>query len=101
AFPPTPFLSRRLSRTPRTPDYYSPVSLRRQKFLRQGVKMDMDKKYEPRKEQADILDRAEEHIRSVPYRVTARWLFYRLLQDGIYHGKDAYLVATGQGSELL
>jgi len=40
----------------------------------------MDKKYEPRKEQADILDRAQEHIRSVPYQVTARWLFYRLLQ---------------------
>ncbi|MBA7635057.1 hypothetical protein ES703_42657 [subsurface metagenome] len=50
----------------------------------------MDKEYQPRKGQADILDRAEEHIRSVPYRVTARWLFYRLLQDGIYHGKGDY-----------
>lgn len=37
-----------------------------------------------------ILDRAMEHIRSVPYKVSARWVFYRLLQDGIYTKKSDY-----------
>jgi len=37
-----------------------------------------------------ILDRAMAHIRSVPYTVSLRWLFYRLLQDGLYRGKDDY-----------
>lgn len=46
--------------------------------------------YQPRREQEMILNRAMEHIQSVPYRVTARWLFYRLLQDGLYHGKSDY-----------
>lgn len=31
-----------------------------------------------------------EHIDSVEYQVTARWLFYRLLQDGYYSAKDDY-----------
>lgn len=47
-------------------------------------------KYQPRQEQAAILDRAMTHIKAVPYRVTARWLFYRLLQDGIYQEKEDY-----------
>ncbi|MBA7659029.1 hypothetical protein ES703_66992 [subsurface metagenome] len=46
--------------------------------------------YQPRKEQAAILARAMEHIESVPYAVTARWLFYRLLQDGLYQKKGDY-----------
>lgn len=46
--------------------------------------------YQPRKEQAIILDAAMAHIQSVPYRVSARWLFYRLLQDSLYHHKDDY-----------
>jgi hypothetical protein len=36
------------------------------------------------------LDRAMVHIKSVPYSVSLRWLFYRLLQDGLYHGKGDY-----------
>lgn len=50
----------------------------------------MNKQYKPRAEQEGILRIALGHVNSVPYAVTARWLFYRLLQDGIYHGKDAY-----------
>ena len=38
-----------------------------------------------------ILDRAWEHVRSVSYPVSLRWLFYRLLQDGLYHTKDDYM----------
>ncbi len=37
-----------------------------------------------------ILDRAWEHISSVSYSVSLRWLFYRLLQDAIYHNKADY-----------
>lgn len=44
----------------------------------------------PQKEQAAILDRAYDLVEGVPYTVTARWLFYRLLQDGTYSGKDDY-----------
>jgi hypothetical protein len=29
-------------------------------------------------------------VRSVPYRVTTRWLFYQLLQAGHFHSKDDY-----------
>jgi len=46
--------------------------------------------YNPRKDQAAILDRAYDLIQSVPYRVTARWLFYRLLQESFFQDKDAY-----------
>ncbi len=46
--------------------------------------------YKPRPEQQAILARAMEHIRAVPYKVTARWLFYRLLQDALYKGKGDY-----------
>lgn len=34
---------------------------------------------------------ALQHVGSVPYRVSLRWLFYRLLQDGIYTAKADYL----------
>lgn len=34
--------------------------------------------------------RAWDHIHSVPYKVSLRWVFYRLLQDGIYKEKGDY-----------
>ncbi|NLV47005.1 MAG: hypothetical protein GXY07_21195 [Candidatus Hydrogenedentes bacterium] len=49
-----------------------------------------DKSYNPQVETVKILDRAWEHVSSVPYQVSARWLFYRLLQDGIYRTKKDY-----------
>jgi hypothetical protein len=46
--------------------------------------------YNPRKDIALILDRAFEIVESVPYQVSARWLFYRLLQEGYYSTKQDY-----------
>lgn len=46
--------------------------------------------YKPRQRNAEILDRAFELVNSVPYRVSARWVFYRLLQEGFYSKKDDY-----------
>lgn len=46
--------------------------------------------YKPHGKQAAILDAAWEHVQSVPYSVSARWLFYRLLQDGLYTKKGDY-----------
>lgn len=46
--------------------------------------------YEPQKHVVPILDAAMAHIKSVPYRVTLRWVFYRLLQDGFYKSKQDY-----------
>ena len=37
-----------------------------------------------------VREAAMVHVRSVPYRVTLRWVFYRLLQDGVVKGKGAY-----------
>jgi len=34
-----------------------------------------------------LIDRAWEHVQSVPYKVSVRWVFYRLLQDGLVVGK--------------
>lgn len=48
------------------------------------------KNYKPNATSQTILDRAWEHINSVAYEVSARWLFYRLLQDGIYSKKNDY-----------
>ena len=50
----------------------------------------MSESYKPHKKSREILARAWEHIESVPYQVTARWLFYRLLQDGLYKRKLDY-----------
>jgi hypothetical protein len=44
----------------------------------------------PRKKQREILDRAFALVGSVPYKVSARWLFYVLLQDGVYSTKKDY-----------
>lgn len=41
------------------------------------------------REQA-ILDAGWAHVQSVPYKVSMRWLFYRLLQDGYYKSKRDY-----------
>lgn len=46
--------------------------------------------YKPRAEAALILSRAWSHIQEVDYNVTARWVFYRLLQDGTFHTKADY-----------
>jgi len=46
--------------------------------------------YQPRREQRETLDKAMEEIQGVPYTVTARWLFYRLLQVGLYQKKGDY-----------
>lgn len=46
--------------------------------------------YTPRGKTAEILDRAYQLINSVPYQVSARWLFYRLLQEGYYSTKQDY-----------
>ena len=46
--------------------------------------------YTPHGKTAKILDRAFELVKSVPYSVSARWLFYRLLQEGHYSSKQDY-----------
>jgi hypothetical protein len=46
--------------------------------------------YTPRGETAAMLDRAFEIVNSVQYQVSARWLFYRLLQEGYYSTKQDY-----------
>lgn len=46
--------------------------------------------YTPRGATAAMLDRAYELTTSVPYRVSARWLFYRLLQEGYFEKKGDY-----------
>ena len=46
--------------------------------------------YKPQEKTAQILDRAYELVESVPYQVSARWLFYRLLQEGYYQTKQDY-----------
>lgn len=46
--------------------------------------------YNPSTETTIILDKAWQHIKDVPYAVTARWVFYRLLQDGDLSTKADY-----------
>lgn len=46
--------------------------------------------YEPNAKSQQILERAWQHVQGVPYRVTARWLFYRLIQEGFYQTKQDY-----------
>ena len=46
--------------------------------------------YKPQKKSKAILDRAMIHISSVDYAVSLRWVFYRLLQDGLYENKKDY-----------
>ncbi len=46
--------------------------------------------YRPSLFNRDILEAAIDHIQSVPYNVSLRWVFYRLLQDGYYSKKESY-----------
>jgi len=46
--------------------------------------------YKPSRQTEIILARAWRWIQTVAYMVTARWVFYRLLQDGTYGGKEGY-----------
>lgn len=46
--------------------------------------------YTPNAKSREILTRAWEHVQSIPYQATARWLFYRLLQDGFFGNKKDY-----------
>jgi len=46
--------------------------------------------YKPREKTRIILDRAFEMVQSVPYSVSSRWLFYKLLQEGYYSDKKHY-----------
>lgn len=46
--------------------------------------------YQPRAETQRILEEAYYWVDSVPYPVTARWVFYRLLQEGTYDDKSGY-----------
>ena len=61
--------------------------------------------WQPRDAQIEILDLAMSHIKSVPYAVSARWLFYRLLYS-VYFAKEDYkgkflpLVAKGKKTIL-
>ena len=50
----------------------------------------MSEDYNPNKKTAAALDRAYQLIKSVPYQVSARWVFYRLLQEGFYTQKSDY-----------
>lgn len=51
----------------------------------------MSKPYKPRTPEVEnILRKAYDYVNSVPYNVTARWVFYRLLQDGTLHSKADY-----------
>lgn len=46
--------------------------------------------YEPTPDTAHILNTALAIVRSVDYKVSTRWVFYRLLQASLYNGKDDY-----------
>ena len=46
--------------------------------------------YKPTPESRHILSRAWHWAQSVAYSVTARWVFYRLLQEGVYTEKKGY-----------
>ena len=54
--------------------------------------------YRPQQRQREILAAAWTHVQSVAYRVSLRWLFYRLLQDGYYSTKKDY---RGQFKPLM
>ena len=51
--------------------------------------------YNPTPEIARILGAALGYVRSVSYTVTARWVFYRLLQDGTFSAKAGYKSLLG------
>ena len=55
-----------------------------------NILTDDEKSYTPTKKTEKLLDRALELVNSVPYQVSARWLFYRLYQEGWYSYKKDY-----------
>lgn len=50
----------------------------------------LDTDWTPRGATAAMLDRAFKLVHSVPYQVSARWLFYRMLQENYYSSKGDY-----------
>lgn len=54
--------------------------------------------YQPYGKTKKILDRAMEHIRSVDYQVSIRWVFYRLLQENLYRKKSDYITFVSLSS---
>ena len=44
----------------------------------------------PDKKTQEILKVALDHVKSVSYKVSLRWVFYRLYQDGFYSTKEGY-----------
>lgn len=50
----------------------------------------MPKQWKPHPRQREMLELAWQHVQSVPYRVSLRWLFYRLLADAFYTRKGQY-----------
>ncbi len=55
--------------------------------------------YNPSTETEKLLNTALNHVQSVPYNVTARWVFYRLLQDGNFSQKSDYKKLLGHLSK--
>lgn len=55
--------------------------------------------YTPRRDTARLLDAAWNFIQSVPYEVTARWVFYRLLDAGFVSTKADYRRFLGYSSK--
>jgi hypothetical protein len=51
--------------------------------------------WNPRTRSIEILTAAMEHIKSVDYQVSLRWVFYSLLQTGILRNKDDYKSLKG------
>jgi hypothetical protein len=62
--------------------------------------------YTPQAKSRKILEAAWQHVNSIPYQATLRWLFYRLLQDGFYSKKEDYhgaymaLMSTARHNEF-
>lgn len=42
----------------------------------------------PESESQNILNIGLDHVNSVPYKVSLRWVFYRLYQNGLYKTKN-------------
>lgn len=50
----------------------------------------------PRNKTEKILDRALYHVNSIDYKVTLRWLFYRLFQEGYFSDKKPGMSKDGK-----
>ena len=46
--------------------------------------------WKPRPDTAQLIDACWQAVQSVPYAVTVRWVFYRLLQEGWVNEKKDY-----------